>query len=324
MDRPHRVAVLTFDHAAGVDLGVPPQVFGTAARGDRGEPLYQVRVCTPHGGPVRAAAGYQVLPEHGLEAFEWADTVVATGVHDGPIVTDGVLPAGVGEAFQAALAAGKRVLSICTGSFALAAAGLLDGRPAATHWRWVKRFRRLFPEVDLRPEVLFVDDGQLLTSAGVAAGLDLCLHVVRLDHGSGVANRSARRCVVAPWRDGGQAQFIERPLPVEPDSGTTEVREWMLGNLERPLDLRELAARARMSVRTFTRRFREETGLSPGQWLVRQRVELARRLLEETDLAVDRIAAQAGFGTAASLRSHLRAQLGTAPSSYRRTFRRTG
>ncbi|MCK2241050.1 MULTISPECIES: GlxA family transcriptional regulator [unclassified Crossiella] len=323
MARPHRVAVLTFDHAAGVDLGVPPQVFGTA-RDEDGRRLYEVRVCTPDGGPVWATAGYQVHPQHGLEAFEWADTVVACGVHDGPIVSEGVLPEGVGEAFRAAVAAGKRVMSICTGAFALAAAGLLDGRPATTHWWWVNRFRRLFPEVRLNQEVLFVDDGQVLTSAGVAAGLDLCLHVVRLDHGSSVANRSARRCVVAPWRDGGQAQFIERPLPVEPDSGTTEVREWMLGNLEQPLELRELAGRARMSVRTFTRRFREETGLSPGQWLVRQRVELARRLLEETDLPVDRIARQAGFGTSASLRAHLRSQLGTAPSSYRRTFRQTG
>lgn len=323
MTRPHRVALLAFDHAAGVDLGVPPQVFGTAVD-EAGNRLYEVRVCTADGGPVRASAGYQVLPEHGLEAFEWADTVIASGVHDGPIVREGVLPEGVGEAFRTAAAAGKRVMSICTGAFALAATGLVDGRPVATHWRWVNRFRALFPQVELRPEVLFVDDGNVLTSAGVAASLDLCLHVVRLDHGSAAANRAARRSVVAPWRDGGQAQFIERPLPVEPEAGTSAVREWMLAHLERPLELRELAGRARMSVRTFTRRFREETGLSPGQWLIRQRVELARHLLEDTDLPVDRIATQAGFGTAASLRAHLRAQLGTAPSSYRRTFRHTG
>ncbi|MBP2474086.1 transcriptional regulator GlxA family with amidase domain [Crossiella equi] len=323
MTRPHRVAMLVLDHAAGVDLGVPPQVFRCAADED-GRQLYETRVCTPDGGPVRASAGYQVLPEHGLEAFAWADTVIACGVHDGPAVVDGVVAEEVAEAFRTAASAGKRVLSICTGAFVLAATGLLDGRPAATHWRWAERFRQLFPRVRLRPEVLFVDDGDVLTSAGVAASLDLCLHVIRLDHGARVANRAARRCVVAPWRDGGQAQFIERPLPEEADTGTAEVREWLLGNLDRPLELRELAERARMSVRTFTRRFREETGLSPGQWLVRQRVELARRLLEETDLAVDLVARQAGFGTAASMRAHLRAQLGTAPSSYRRTFRRAG
>jgi transcriptional regulator GlxA family with amidase domain len=175
--------------------------------------------------------------------------------------------------------------------------------------------------VKLDPDVLFVDDGEILTSAGVAAGIDLCLHVVRRDYGSEVANRAARRCVVPPWRDGGQSQFIERPLPASGDATTGPTREWALDRLHRPLDLAELAGHARMSVRTFTRRFREETGMSPGRWLLRQRVELARRLLEGTDLPIERVAVQAGFGTAASLRQHLHAAVGVAPAAYRRTFR---
>jgi len=213
------------------------------------------------------------------------------------------------------------VMSICTGAFVLAAAGLLDDRPATTHWAHVERFRTRYPRVKLDPDVLFVDDGDILTSAGVAAGIDLCLHVIRRDHGSEVANRAARRCVVPPWRDGGQSQFIERPVPAAGDATTGPTRAWALDRLDQPLDLDTLAGHARMSLRTFTRRFREETGMSPGRWLVRQRVELARRLLEGTDLPIERVAAQAGFGTAASLRQHLHAAVGVAPAAYRRTFR---
>jgi transcriptional regulator GlxA family with amidase domain len=175
--------------------------------------------------------------------------------------------------------------------------------------------------VKLDPDVLFVDDGQVLTSAGVAAGIDLCLHVVRLDHGSEVANSAARRAVVPPWRDGGQSQFIERPVPPVGEASTATARAWALDRLEQPLDLADLAAQARMSVRTFTRRFREETGLSPGRWLTRQRIEHARWLLESTDLTVDTVAARAGFGTSVSLRQHLHAMLGVSPSAYRRAFR---
>lgn len=176
------------------------------------------------------------------------------------------------------------MISICTGAFALAAAGLLDDRPATTHWRHAERFRSLFPRVRLDPNVLFVDDGDILTSTGVTAGIDLCLHVVRRDHGSDVANWAARCCVTPPFRDGGQAQYIERPLPNPAGTTTAPTRAWMLENLTEPMDLAALAAHARMSVRTFTRRFREETGLSPAKWLTRQRVEHARRLLESTDL----------------------------------------
>lgn len=300
------------------DLGIPTQVFN-AARAGVDEALYNVRVCTPDGGPVRSSAGFAVQPDHGLELLEWADTVVVPGIdqrssalYDPPAAVIAALRAVAGRA---------RVLSICTGAFVLAAAGLLDDRSATTHWAYEERFRDRFPQVKLDPDVLFVDDGDVLTSAGVAAGIDLCLYLVRRDHGSEVANRAARRCVVPPWRDGGQSQFIERPVPPQGDASTAATRAWAVEHLHTGLDLDQLARHAGMSVRTFTRRFREETGLSPGRWLALQRVEHARRLLETTDLPIDRVAAQAGFGTAASLRQHLHATIGVAPASYRRTFR---
>ena len=230
-----------------------------------------------------------------------------------------MLPAALAEALGH-IRPGTRVMSICTGSFVLAAAGLLDGRPATTHWGEADAFQELFPRVELDPSVLFVDDGDLLTSAGAAAGVDLCLHVVRRDHGSEVANQAARRCVVPPWRDGGQAQYIDRPVPEPHDTGTAPVRAWALERLDRPLSLTDLAARAGMSVRTLTRRFREEVGMSPGRWLTVQRVDLARRLLEASDLPVDQIAQRAGFGTTVSLRQHLHAAIGVSPITYRRTF----
>lgn len=212
-------------------------------------------------------------------------------------------------------------MSICTGAFLLAAAGLLDGLRATTHWAYADQFRRLHPGVELDPEVLFIDCGDVLTSAGVAAGIDLCLHVVRTDHGSEVANRAARRCVVPPWRDGGQAQYIERPVPRNPDTGTAATREWARQRLDEPVALRELAAHARMSVRTFTRHFRSETGLSPARWLLQQRTDHARLLLETTDLSVEAVARRSGFGTAAALRQRLHERVGVSPSAYRRAFR---
>ncbi|MGW5666538.1 GlxA family transcriptional regulator [Micromonospora sp. NPDC003776] len=318
---PHRIAVLALDHVVGLDLGTSAQVFGCARTEDL-TPLYTVETCTPGGRPVRSTAGFQVLPEHGLELLEWADTVVVPGVHGGSAMTDGTLDPEVGAALRAAHARGVRIMSICTGAFVLAAAGLLDGRPATTHWAYADRFRRLHPDVDLDPEVLFLDTGEVLTSAGVAAGIDLCLHVIRKDHGSEVANRAARRCVVPPWRDGGQAQYIERPVPRAAETGTAATREWARQRLHEPVALRDLATHARMSVRTFTRHFRSETGLSPAQWLIQQRTEHARLLLETTDLTVDQIARRAGFGTTTAFRQHFHQRVGVAPSAYRRTFRR--
>lgn len=312
----HRVAVLALDGVVGFDLGTPPQVLG-GARDASGRRLYDVRVCGP-GGPVASASGFAVLPEHGLEALGWADTVVVAGVEGAR--TAGPFPAAVLGALQAT-AGRQRTVSICTGAFVLAAAGLLDGRPATTHWLWADRFRALHPGVQLDPDVLFVDDGDVLTSAGVGAGVDLCLHVVRSDHGSAVANRVARRCVVPPWRPGGQSQYIERHVPAPSAASTAEAREWALGHLGEVVDLAAMAGVAHMSVRTFTRRFRDETGVSPARWLAQQRVDLARLLLETTDLPVDQVARRAGFGTAAALRAQMAAAVGVPPSAYRSTFR---
>jgi len=322
----HRVAVLALDQVVAFDLGTPPQVFG-AARAPGGDPLYEVLVCTPGGAPVRSAAGFTVLADHGLQALEGADTVVVAGISDQRLFRDGAVSPDVRASLRTAAAGGVRMMSICTGAFVLAASGLLDHRPATTHWFYAEHFRRLFPAVQLDPDVLFVDDGDVLTSAGVAAGVDLCLHVVRNDHGSVVANQAARRCVVAPWRAGGQSQFIpqtmSRGMPGVVGSSTADARAWALQRLDQTLDLRSLAGQARMSVRTFTRRFREETGLSPAKWIAMQRVEHARQLLETTDLPIDAVARNAGFGTGAALRQQLDNALGVAPTAYRNTFRST-
>jgi transcriptional regulator GlxA family with amidase domain len=315
----HRVAVLALDGTAAFDLGVPGQLFD-AARRPGGPALYEVRTASADGGPIRTSGGFRALPDHGPEILADADTVVIPGIHgDWRLGTARLAPAE--EAALAGVRPGTRLVSICTGAFALAAMGWLDGRPATTHWAHAERFRELFPQVRLDPSVLFVDDGDVLTSAGVAAGIDLCLHIIRRDFGSDVANASARRCVVPSWRDGGQAQFIPRPLVGVAELTTGPARAWALERLSESIDLAALARQARMSVRTFTRRFREETGQSPHTWLAAQRVALARRLLETTDLPVERIAVDAGFGTAASLRAHLRAAIGVSPGAYRRMYR---
>jgi transcriptional regulator GlxA family with amidase domain len=324
MRRPHTVAVLALDDVVAFDLGTPTQIFH-AARDEEDRRLYQVLICTPGGRPVRSSAGFTVTPEHGLELLAEADTVLVAGVTYGaPVLTDGTLDDAVKDALRDAAHWGARVMSICTGAFVLAATGLLDGRRATTHWAHVDNFRRLFPKVELDPDVLFVDDGEILTSAGVGAGVDLCLQVVRDDHGSGIANMAARRCVVPPWRPGGQSQYIVRPVPEVADTSTAPARAWALEHLHEPLGLGALASQARMSKRTFTRRFREETGMSPGKWITQQRVERARHLLETTDLVIDQVARHSGFGTGAALRQQMSAMLGVAPSAYRVTFRSAG
>jgi transcriptional regulator GlxA family with amidase domain len=320
MKQLHRIVVVALDEVVAFDLGTPAQIFGSARDAD-GTSNYTVTTSTPGARPVRSSAGFQVLPDHGLEATEEADTVIVAGIHGGPALYEGTLAQEVTANLTAAHDRGARIMSICTGAFVLAAAGLLDHRRATTHWWHAERFRRLFPLVKLDPDVLFIDDGDVLTSAGVGAGIDLCLHVIRGDLGSEVANRAARRSVVPPWRDGGQAQYIERPLPKGRDTSTAATRAWALDRLHDPLTLRVLATTANMSVRTFTRRFRAETGVSPTQWLLQQRIDRARHLLETTDLGIDQIARQAGLGTAASLRQHLQTTIGVAPSAYRRTFR---
>ena len=325
-DERHEVAVLALPHVVAFELGLPHRFLGGAVDGD-GRPLYRVRTCTVDGGPVRTSAHYAVLPDHDASILRTAETIVIPGIVGGPPVVEGRLD----PAVAAALARRRpdaRLVSICTGAYVLAAAGVLDGRPATTHWMRTEPFCTFFPEVRLDPDVLYVDDGDVLTSAGNAAGIDLLLHVVRRDHGDEVANRVARRNVVAPWRDGGQSQFSQGPDPAAgavrtpvPAPGIGAARTFALANLGQPLPLHRLAGHAAMSVRSFTRRFREETGQSPHTWLAAQRVALARRLLETTDLPVDRIAADAGFGTAASLRQHLRAAIGVSPGAYRRMYR---
>ncbi|MFE9678390.1 GlxA family transcriptional regulator [Streptomyces sp. NPDC006259] len=319
--RPHRVVVLALDGLLPFELGIPHRIFGRP-RDPEGRHLYEVVTCSVRPpGPVETDADFAVQVAHGPEALATADTVIVPASYElGPVFEEGVLTDDLAAAL-AHVRPGTRLASICTGVYVLAAAGVLDGRPATTHWADADRLQRLFPSVRVDPDVLFIDDGDVLTSAGVAAGIDLCLHMVRRDHGTAVANEVARRTVVPPHRDGGQAQYIERPVPDPQLSGTTAARAWALGRLHEPLQLRDMAAQEAMSVRTFTRRFREEVGVSPGQWLTRQRVERARHLLESTGLSVDQVAREAGFGTAQSMRQHLQAALGVTPTAYRRTFR---
>ena len=316
----HKVAVWVRHGVMPMELGLVHQVFARAETAG-GEALYEIVTCAVEPGTVRTDADFPIHVAHGPEALAEADTVLVPATHEpDETETEGTLT-GPLRAALARVRPHTRIASICTGAFLLAAAGLLDGKRATTHWMSTDSFRALYPRVCLDPDVLYVDEGSVLTSAGEAAGIDLCLHMIRKDHGSAVANAVARRTVVPPHRDGGQAQFIRRPVPQPGLASTGAARAWALDHLDRPLTLTELAARESMSVRTFTRRFRDEVGTTPLQWLTRQRVERARHLLEETDLPVERIAADAGFGTAASLRQHLHAALGVSPRAYRRTFR---
>jgi len=322
--RPHRVVVLALDGLLPFELGIPHRIFGRP-KDARGRHLYEVVTCSVRPpGPVQTDADFAIQVENGPEALATADTVVIPASYElGPVFEQGVLTPELTAALTH-IRAGTRLASICTGVYVLAAAGRLDGRPATTHWADAERLQRLFPRIEVDPDVLFIDDGDVLTSAGVAAGIDLCLHMVRRDHGTAVANDVARRTVVPPHRDGGQAQYIQRPVPEPKLATTTAARAWALGRLHEPIQLRDMAEQETMSVRTFTRRFREEVGVSPGQWLTQQRVERARHLLESSDLSVDQVAQEAGFGTAQSMRQHLQTALGVTPTSYRRTFRACG
>ncbi|APA99992.1 uncharacterized protein NS506_05956 [Nocardia seriolae] len=317
---PHLVAVLVLEPTVGFDMSIPPVVLGAACDAD-GNPLYDVHTCGVHPGPVVATGGYTVTPEFGPELLARADTVIVPGTRIPGPRHDGLLPPDLAAAL-ATVRPGTRMVSICTGAFVLAAAGLMDGRRATTHWQFADRFRALYPSVLLDEHQLFVEDGNLWSSAGLAAGIDLCLHLIRTDHGTAAANRAARYCVVPPWREGGQSQFIERQVPEAGSDGTAPTRRWALHHLDRDLDLNSLAAHAHMSVRTFTRRFKAETGMAPGAWILQQRIRHARHLLETTDLPIDEVARGAGMGTSASLRHHMRVELGVPPLAYRKTFRK--
>ncbi|GAB3820297.1 GlxA family transcriptional regulator [Kribbella italica] len=318
--RPHRVAVLALPGVVPFELAIPARIFGGAFAAD--DPLYDVLTCTLDGAPVETVDGYSITVQYDASVLATADSVVIPPSHQLQKILDsaGQLDPAVLRALEQ-IRPGTRLLAICTGAFVLAAAGLLDGRPAATHWAGAEQLQQLFPAVAVDPIVLYIDDGDVLTSAGAAAGIDLCLHVVRRDHGSAVASSVARACVVPPRRDGGQAQYVRRPIPPARDGGTAGTRAWAVEQLGRPLSLVELAEHARMSVRTFTRRFRAETGVSPGSWLAMQRLDYARQLLEDTELTVDQIADRAGLGTGTNLRQQLRETAGVSPTTYRRMFR---
>ncbi|MGV0745382.1 GlxA family transcriptional regulator [Mycolicibacterium sp. XJ870] len=314
----HRVAVLLLEPVIGFDATIAPTLFSNAADA-HGAPLYEVVTCGLTRGPVATTSGFAVVPAAGPEALATADTVVIPGTRYPLARVDGVLGADV-AAVLSTIRPGTRLVSICTGAFVLAAAGWLDGRPATTHWQHAQAMRRLHPEVLLDENVLFVDDGDLLTSAGLAAGIDLCLHIIRSDHGTQVANTVARYCVVPPWREGGQAQFIDRRMPVVDQASTAATREWALNHLHEDLTVQRLARHAHMSARTFSRRFQEETGQAPGGWIRSRRLDRARELLESHDLPVEEVARLSGLGTAGNLRHHLRRGLGMSPSSYRKVY----
>jgi transcriptional regulator GlxA family with amidase domain len=311
----HRVVVLAVPPIIPFDLSIPDLMFGGAELD--GRPLYDVEVCTAEPGVTATSGPYRIAIDHGLELLGTADTIVVPGTHS----RDDVDPRVV-DALRRAAADGRRLVSICTGAFVLAAAGLLDGRRATTYWRRAEEFADRYPAVELDPRVLFVDEGRILTSAGLAAGIDLCLHIIRGDFGAAVANGAARRAVVSPVRPGGQAQFIATPLPDDDGLSLAGTRAWALERLDQRVTLHDLARQATVSVRTLTRRFRAETGLTPLQWLLQQRIERARELLESTALSVDEVARASGLGTADSLRMHLTRRVGLTPTAYRAGFTR--
>jgi transcriptional regulator GlxA family with amidase domain len=313
----HTVAAVAFPGIAPFELSVPCEVFGI----DRSElvsPWYRFFVASTQPGPFVTGVGYRMETEFGLDDLAKADTIIIPADHK-----HGPPPEALLEALRAAHRRGARVMSFCSGAFVLAAAGLLDGRPATTHWMWADDLARQYPSIDVDPRVLYVDAGDgIYTSAGTAAGIDLCLHIVRMDHGAEVANAVARRMVVPPHRDGGQAQYVDLPMPVNADDDPIgRTLGWMLEHLEEQVTVDDLAARSLMSPRTFARRFRAVTGTTPHQWLLSQRILFAQRLLETSDEAIELIASRCGFGSAANLRHHFGREVSTSPLAYRRTFR---
>ena len=309
-----RVAVVVLGGAKPMDVGIPAQVFTT-----RASMPYKVDVCGIRPGVVEGADGLSYLVERGLEATEEADLIFVPGYRQPHITRP---PEALATALQEALQRGARIAAISTGAFALAAAGILDDRRATTHWHYTRDLAEQYPRVRVDEQVLFVDEGQVLTSAGAASGLDLCLHILRQEAGMAVANHAARRLVAAPYRSGGQAQYIPRSVPETDGERFAKTREWALRRLAEPLTVERLAKHANSSPRTFSRRFREETGYTPMQWIMRARLDHARELLEETDMSIELIAHDVGLGTATNLRRYFSRVLGTTPTAYRRTFSR--
>jgi transcriptional regulator GlxA family with amidase domain len=315
--KPPVVAIVVYDGLALFELAAANDVFGTDVATASGQLLYQVLICG-HAKSVMTEAGFRMEVPRGLDALDQAHTIVVL-----PTLFPERVPTEVLDALRRAGSRGQRLMSLCTGAFVLAAAGLLDGRTATTHWSECADLARRYPRVAVDPDVLYVDEGELLTSAGSAASLDLCLHVLQRDYGTQVATRVARDLVIPLHRPGGQAQYIETPVP-EPGGGGdlfADTLSWLQAHLDQEVTVADLAARAAMSPRTFARRFPASTGSTPLTWILRERVRLAQRLLETTDLPIDAIAGRTGFGTADNLRKHFGRMLHTTPQAYRRTFR---
>ncbi|MFD3430600.1 GlxA family transcriptional regulator [Nocardia fluminea] len=311
------VSVLAYDGMTAFEAGIVIEVFGLTWP-DIDQPWYELKICTETPDPVRVIGGATMTSPYGLAEFAAADTVVVPSVADPRAPTSPELI----DALRRAHSNGSRIVSICSGAFALAAAGLLDGRRATTHWRYADLLRERYPSVEVDPEPLYTDEGDILTSAGCAAGLDLALHLVRNDLGSSVANAVARRLVIQPHRAGGQAQYIESPMPPEPgDAPIARSLSWALEHLADPIGVPDLARVASLSPRTYLRHFVRETGTTPSKWLIAQRIQAALAMLENGDAPIEEIATAAGFATPVTFRHHFTRAVQTSPSSYRRTFR---
>jgi len=314
------VAVVVLNGFLPFEFGTICEVFGID-RSDDGLPSYDFAVVAGETPPLRSHNDFTMQPSRGLDRLEEADLIALPAVGDERLGEDPRFPEDLLAALRRAVDRGTRVLSVCTGAFILGEAGLLDGRRCTTHWRSAAELARRYPAAKVDPDVLYVDDDPVITSAGTAAGIDACLYLVRKEQGSRVANGIARRMVVPPHRDGGQAQYVDQPVAPSCDGTLRDLLEWLRAHLDQPLSVRQLAARASMSERTFARRFVADTGTTPQRWLIGQRILLAQQLLEETDETVDLIADRAGFGNATALRHHFRAWRGTTPNAYRRLFR---
>ena len=315
----HLVVALAYDRLCTFEFGIAVEVFGLP-RPEMGQDWYRFAVCAVDPGPLQATGGFHVMADGGLEILAEAGTIIVPGWRGA--LSEPVPPALI-EELRRAHERGARIMSICSGVFVLAAASLLSGRRATTHWHYVDQLAGAYPDIRVEPDVLYVDEGSVLTSAGSAAGIDLCLHVVRHDYGSEIANRLARRLVVPPHREGGQAQFVERPVPpIREGARLGPLFDRMRSRLAENQPVADLAAEAGMSVRTFLRRFKSATGMPPGEWLLAERLLRARELLETTTHSIEDIAAASGFGSPATLRRHFRSRLGTSPAAYRIHFTR--
>jgi AraC family transcriptional activator FtrA len=312
---PRRVAALAYDGLCTFEFGIVVEVFGLP-RPELDVEWYNFEVCSLERGPIRATGGIRVEARRGLRSLRQAGTIVIPGWRH----ADETPPAALVRALRSAHARGARLVSICSGVFVLAATGLLDGKRVTTHWRYVDRLTSRFPNLRVEPDVLYVDEGSILTSAGSAAGIDLCLHIVRRDYGAEIANQVSRRLVTPPHRDGGQAQYVQDPIRSQAAAGLAPVLQWAQSHLSKALQVEDLARKAAMSPRTFARRFGQQTGTTPHQWLMHQRLLAAQRRLENTSEAIDQIAEAVGLQTSAALRQHFSRALGTTPTAYRRRF----